>query len=138
MSATKLLKRFDLYCYSGFFVSVVGLFWGALFLFEKDKFSGPIIGALYLTNANAFYSYLLVLGLHLLLSLWYILFFLKIERLSIIGMHAIFDPVLLTLAYIITPPVNVLLFYSLELSLLSCLFFWLDDKGALFLQSRKV
>ena len=106
-------------------IDIAGFIWGGVFMFRQVK--GSALGSDFITNDGAVVSFIVLLLFQSALALWYLLSFLKSDRLSLIGMYAIALPLCLFTSYVAPPPVNLLAYFSLQFSFLAALFCWLEN-----------
>lgn len=125
VSLRKSLNNFLIFCIAAMVIDVAGLIWGGIFMFRQLKES-PLVSAS-ITNEGAVVSFVVLLLFQSVLALWYLLSFLKSDRLSLIGMFAITLPLCLFTSYVATPPLNLLAYFSLQFSFLTALFCWLEN-----------
>lgn len=123
----KALDSFAIFCIAAQALACAGLIWGSVFMFKQPDRVGEILGSAYIANEDAAFSFILLLLIQSTLSLWYLLCFLKSDRLSLIGMFAIAMPLLLFTSYVSPPPLNVLSFFSLQFAIVTAIFCWFEN-----------
>lgn len=119
------LNSFFVFCIASTAQACAGLIWGGVFMFRQPK--GATLGSEYITNEGAALSFFILLLLQCLLTAWYLLVFLKSDRLSLIGMYAIALPLLLFTFYVTPPPLNLLAYFSIQFSFITALACWFEN-----------
>ena len=132
----KLLRQTNVFYLTSLTVSVCGLIWGVSFMFMRNLNDIFPLGSAYISSKLALTTFTLLVLAHLVMTIWYMLYFFTVDRLSMFGMYCVSLPILISFSYVSTPPTNILLFFSLELSYMAVIFSHMEWLGIVGVQNK--